>query len=72
MVLWSVPWPEGRERSQTSWSNWSNRLADPGKLVGVVQRSQVGAIHEGEVFPHGVARSYQNGVEVECVAEVFQ
>jgi hypothetical protein len=61
-----------KQTGQTGQYSWSNGLADPGKLVGVVKGSQVRAVDEGEVFPDGVARSNQNGVEIESVTEILQ
>ena len=60
------------QTGQTGPDSWSNGLADPGKLGGVVKGGQVRAVHEGEVFPDGVARSNQNGVEIEIVTEILQ
>ena len=59
-------------RSVGVWNMGMRQVMYPGIGIWVVRSSEVGTIHELEVFLDSDGGASQDGVEVECVADILQ
>ena len=53
-------------------SNPDKQISYPCKLVWIIEWSQIGTVYEVQILSHGDCWAGQNGVEIECVAEILQ
>ena len=69
----SALWPEREEiNAVTFTSNLDKQVSYPGKLVWVIQWSEIGPVNKVQIFPHGDSWAGQDGEEVESVTEILE